>query len=44
MKYFVKVGSVEHEVELVERSGNLEIRVDGEPLEMSMADVDGLGQ
>ncbi len=44
MKYFVKVGSREHEVELVERFGELEITVDGEPLQMSMADVDGLGQ
>ncbi|MEO0649542.1 MAG: biotin/lipoyl-containing protein [Planctomycetota bacterium] len=44
MKYFVKVGSTEHEVELVERSGELTITVDGAPLQMSMADVDGLGQ
>jgi biotin carboxyl carrier protein len=44
VKYFVTVNGRPHEVELVERLGELTIRVDGEPLDLSVAEVDGLGQ
>lgn len=44
MKYFVTVNGIDHEVELVERLGQLELSVDGEQMDLSVADVDGLGQ
>ena len=44
MKYFVEVNGVQHEVELVERLGRLEVRYDGEPAEVRYEEVDQLGQ
>ncbi|QDU68978.1 biotin/lipoyl-containing protein [Engelhardtia mirabilis] len=44
MKYFVTVNGKDHEVELTERLGQLEISVDGASMDLSVADVDGLGQ
>lgn len=44
MKYFVDVSGEEHEVELVERLGELSVRLDGEPIEVTYRDVDRLGQ
>ena len=44
MKYFVTVDGQEHEVELVERLGRLEIRFDGEPVDARYEEVDRLGQ
>lgn len=44
MKYFVTVNNRPHEVELVERLGRLEVRVDGKALDLSYDEVDALGQ
>ena len=44
MKYFVTVNGREHEVEVVERSGELEVGVDGQALELDYEEVDRLGQ
>ncbi|MEX1024772.1 MAG: biotin/lipoyl-containing protein [Planctomycetota bacterium] len=44
MKYFAKLNGLEREVELVERLGVLTVRVDGEVVETSFEEVDGLGQ
>jgi len=44
MKYFVSIGERIHEVELVERLGELEIAVNGEPVELSYDEVDPYGQ
>lgn len=44
MKYYLDVSGRPREVELVERSGRLEVRVDGEPLEVTYREVDRLGQ
>lgn len=44
MKYFANVNGTEHEVELVERAGELVLSVDGEPLELHYDEVDQLGQ
>lgn len=44
MKYFAKVNGREHEVELVERLGKLEVAVDGKALDLSYEEVDDLGQ
>ena len=44
MKYFVTVDGQEHELELVERLGRLEVTYDGEPIEVDYNEVDRLGQ
>lgn len=44
MKYFVTVNGRAREVDLVERLGQLEVRVDGRKLELSYEEVDNLGQ
>ncbi len=44
MKYFVTVNGEEHEVELVERLGDLEVRYDGELQDFRFEEVDRLGQ
>ncbi len=44
MKYFAKVNGRDHEVELVERLGRLELTIDGQPFDMSYEEVDDLGQ
>ncbi len=44
MKYFVTVNGAVREVNVIERLGQLEVRVDGEPFEMSYNEVDDLGQ
>jgi biotin carboxyl carrier protein len=44
LKYFVTVNQRPHEVELVERLGRLEVRVDGKPVDLSYDEVDALGQ
>lgn len=44
MKYYVTVNGRDHEVELVERLGELLVSVDGAPLELRYEEVDQLGQ
>lgn len=44
MKYFARIGDVEHEVELIERLGELQVQVDGEPFSIEYESVDALGQ
>jgi pyruvate carboxylase subunit B len=44
MKYFITVNGRAHEVDLVERLGELEVRVDGRVLDLSYEEVDNLGQ
>lgn len=44
MKYFARIGDVEHEVELTERLGELQVQVDGEPFSIEYEPVDALGQ
>jgi len=44
MKYFVTIADRTHEVELVERLGELVISVDGEPMDVSYDEVDPHGQ
>ena len=44
MKYFVVVNGRDHEVELVERLGRLEVAVDGKRLDLAYQEVDDLGQ
>jgi biotin carboxyl carrier protein len=44
VKYFVQVNSRQHEVDVVERLGELIIAVDGKPLDLSYEEVDTLGQ
>lgn len=44
MKYFTKVNGVAHEVELVERLGQLLVRVDGRDTRVDFCEVDRLGQ
>lgn len=44
MKYFVEIGETTHEVELVERLGELVIKVDGEELDLTYEEVDDHGQ
>ena len=44
MKYFVQIGERSHEVELVERLGELVVTVDGAPLDLSYEEVDEHGQ
>ena len=44
MKYFIQVNGRQHEVDVVERLGDLKVAVDGKPLELSYEEVDTLGQ
>jgi len=44
MKYFVTVEGQEHEVELNERLGELQVRYDGRAVEVRYEEVDRLGQ
>ena len=44
MKYYVTVNGEAHEVELKERSGELEVTYDGEPVDVRYDEVDRLGQ
>jgi pyruvate carboxylase subunit B len=44
LKYFVTVNGRDHEVEVVERLGALEVAVDGKSLAFSYEEVDDLGQ
>ncbi|QDU85900.1 Glutaconyl-CoA decarboxylase subunit gamma [Planctomycetes bacterium Pla163] len=44
MKYFVKVNGAEHEVEVVERLGDLEVRLAGRPVEFHYHEVNSHGQ
>jgi len=44
MKYFICVNGVDHQVELKERLGELEVSFDGDPVEMSYDEVDRMGQ
>ena len=44
MKYHVTVNGNEHEVVLTERGGQLDVLVDGTPVEVSYDEVDQLGQ
>jgi len=44
MKYFAEVNGREHEVEVRERLGELEVAVDGERLDLDYCEVDALGQ
>lgn len=44
MKYFARVNGREHEVEVVERLGELVVSVGGQPLELDYCEVDQLGQ
>lgn len=44
MKYFITVNGKAHEVDVVERLGELAVAVDGKPLAISYEEVDSLGQ
>jgi biotin carboxyl carrier protein len=44
VKYYVTVNGHEHEVELVERLGELQVRYDGRPVAVRHEEVDRLGQ
>ena len=44
MKYYAKVNGKEHVVEVVERLGELIVKVDGKPLDMSYRQIDDGGQ
>ena len=44
MKYYVQVNSRQHEVDVVERLGELKIAVNGKPLDLAYEEVDALGQ
>ena len=44
MKYFVTVNGKPHEVEVVERLGQLKVSVDGRELSLDYQEVDNLGQ
>ena len=44
MKYYAKVNGRPREVELTERLGRLEVRVDGASLQVEYTEVDRLGQ
>ena len=44
MKYFVTCGERTLEVEVIERSGELHVSVDGTPMELNYSEVDRLGQ
>ena len=44
MKYYVTVNGRAHEVEVVERLGELAVKVDGKPLDLDYEEADNLGQ
>lgn len=44
MKYYVKVNNEAHEVELVERSGRIELSYDGKAVDARYEEIDRLGQ
>jgi biotin carboxyl carrier protein len=44
MKYFITVNGTAHEVDVVERLGELRVKVDGKDLDLSYEEVDNLGQ
>ncbi len=44
MKYFIQVNGRQHEVDVMERLGELKVAVDGKPLDLSYEEVDTLGQ
>ncbi len=44
MKYFITVNGAAHEVDVVERLGELRVKVDGKNLDLSYEEVDNLGQ
>jgi pyruvate carboxylase subunit B len=44
VKYYVKVNNEAHEVELVERSGRIELSYDGKAVDARYEEVDRLGQ
>ena len=44
MKYFVTVNGHDHEVNLIERLGELLVEVDGESMDLVYEEVDSLGQ
>lgn len=44
MKYYVSVNGRAHEVEVVERLGELEVKVDGRAFDANYQEVDDLGQ
>jgi biotin carboxyl carrier protein len=44
VKYYVQVNGRDHQVELVERLGQLVVAVDGKPLDVTYDEVDDLGQ
>jgi pyruvate carboxylase subunit B len=44
VKYFVTVNGRAHEVDVVERLGELRVQVDGKELDLSYEEVDNLGQ
>ena len=44
MRYYVTVNGRAHEVEVVERLGDLVVHVDGQPFDCSYREVDDLGQ
>jgi len=44
VKYFIQVNGRQHEVDVMERLGELKVAVDGKPLDLSYEEVDTLGQ
>jgi biotin carboxyl carrier protein len=44
VKYYVSVNGRPHEVEVIERLGELQVKVDGKPFDASYEEVDDLGQ
>jgi biotin carboxyl carrier protein len=44
VKYYVQVNGRQHEVDVVERLGEIKVAVDGKPLDISYEEVDTLGQ
>ncbi|HVS08415.1 MAG TPA: hypothetical protein VMS76_00980, partial [Planctomycetota bacterium] len=44
MRYFVTVNGRPHEVDVVERLGELRVKVDGAELDLHYEEVDNLGQ
>jgi biotin carboxyl carrier protein len=44
VKYFIQVNGRQHEVDVMERLGELQVAVDGKPLDLSYEEVDALGQ
>ena len=44
MKYFATVNGRDHEVEVLDRAGKLQVTVDGRPVDLSYEEVDRFGQ